>query len=161
MRRGPWADIPCPAVPFADVNGVRLYHEEQGEGEPLLCVMGLASDHRAGACSCPRSPSASGRSSSTTATPGARRWSTPTTSITDLADDVLGLADALGLDRFHLLGISLGSASRSTSRCAPKRIRTLTLAATWGGTAPAYAQMRAASGSARCAAAPPRNGSRR
>ena len=31
-------------VPHADVNGVRLFHTEQGDGEPLLCVMGLASE---------------------------------------------------------------------------------------------------------------------
>ena len=32
-------------MPFADANGMSLYYEEHGEGEPLLCIMGLAADH--------------------------------------------------------------------------------------------------------------------
>ncbi len=31
-------------MPTADVNGQTLYYEVHGEGEPLLCVMGLAAD---------------------------------------------------------------------------------------------------------------------
>ena len=31
-------------MPIAEANGQRLYYEEHGEGEPLLCVMGLGGD---------------------------------------------------------------------------------------------------------------------
>ena len=31
-------------MPIAEVNGQTLYYEVHGEGEPLLCVMGLAAD---------------------------------------------------------------------------------------------------------------------
>ena len=34
-------------MPFADANGMSLYYEEHGGGEPLLCIMGLAADHLA------------------------------------------------------------------------------------------------------------------
>ena len=34
-------------MPHTEVNGQRLYYEEQGQGEPLLCVMGLGADARA------------------------------------------------------------------------------------------------------------------
>ena len=34
-------------VPTAEANGQRLYYEVHGEGEPLLCVMGLGADSRA------------------------------------------------------------------------------------------------------------------
>ena len=31
-------------MPTAGVNGQTIYYEVHGEGEPLLCVMGLAAD---------------------------------------------------------------------------------------------------------------------
>jgi len=31
-------------VPFAEANGQRIHYEVHGEGEPLLCVMGLGAD---------------------------------------------------------------------------------------------------------------------
>ena len=47
---------------------------------------------------------------------------------------MLALADHLGLDSFHLLGVSLGGmASQQVALVAPKRVRTLTLAVTHGG----------------------------
>lgn len=60
--------------------------------------------------------------------------------ITDMATDVLGLADALGLDTFHLLGASLGGAvAQHVALAAPERLRTLQLAVTWAGSG-AYAR---------------------
>jgi len=31
-------------VPELQANGQTLFYEERGEGEPLLCIMGLATD---------------------------------------------------------------------------------------------------------------------
>lgn len=52
--------------------------------------------------------------------------------VRDLARDVLALADALGLERFHLLGYSLGGAvAQEVALAAPQRVRTLTLCVTY------------------------------
>jgi 3-oxoadipate enol-lactonase len=50
--------LPSPRMPFADANGLSLYYEEHGEGEPLLCIIGLAADHLSWA---PRSPAPASR----------------------------------------------------------------------------------------------------
>jgi pimeloyl-ACP methyl ester carboxylesterase len=132
-------------VPFADVNGLRLYFEEHGTGDPLLCVMGLASDHQAWGLQVPAFAERFRTIVFDNRDTGRSTMCDADYEVTDLADDVLGLADALELTTFHLLGISLGSAvAQHVALQAPDRLRTLTLAATWGGTAPAYARMRAA-----------------
>jgi 3-oxoadipate enol-lactonase len=131
-------------MPFAEVNGVRLFHTEQGSGPPLLCVMGLASDSQGWGLQM-EALSARFR----TIVFDNRDVGRSTTcdadyDIADLADDAIGLADHLELDRFHLLGISLGSCvAQRVALAIPQRIVTLTLAATWAGTAPAYSEMRA------------------
>jgi len=51
-----------------------------------------------------------------------------------MARDALALADALDLDSFHLVGLSMGGAiAQEMALAAPERIRTLTLCVTWGG----------------------------
>lgn len=132
-------------MPYTEVNGLRLFHEEQGEGEPLLCVMGLASDHRAWGLQLPAFAERFRTIVFDNRDTGRSTMVEEDYDLADLATDTLGLADALGLDRFHLLGISLGSAvAQHVALRAPERVRTLTLAATWGGTARAFAEMRAA-----------------
>jgi pimeloyl-ACP methyl ester carboxylesterase len=131
-------------MPHATVGDVELFYEVLGEGEPLLCVQGLASDM--GAWAMQLEPFSErfqtvvfdnrdvGRSSA----------SDVEYDIPDLAEDVLGLADVLGVERFHLLGASLGSAmSQHVALLAPERVATLTLAATWAGTPHAYSELRA------------------
>ncbi len=54
--------------------------------------------------------------------------------VTDMATDAISLADTLGLDSFHLLGLSMGGAiSQELALAAPERVRTLTLVVTFGG----------------------------
>ena len=132
------------ALPYADVNGVRLFHDEAGTGPPLLCVMGLASDSQGWAVQTEALKGSFrtivfdnrdvGRSSAADAD----------YDIADLAGDTIGLADHLGLGGFHLLGISLGSCvAQRVALAVPDRVLTLTLAATWAGTHAAYSEMRA------------------
>jgi pimeloyl-ACP methyl ester carboxylesterase len=54
--------------------------------------------------------------------------------ITDMADDAFGLLDALGIDRFHLVGASMGGfISQTIALAQPERVRTLTLIMTSTG----------------------------
>lgn len=54
-------------------------------------------------------------------------------SITELGEYAIAAADALGLDSFHVIGQSLGSAlAQELALRVPSRIRSIVLLATWG-----------------------------
>ena len=124
-------------MPHAEVNGQRLYYELHGEGEPLLIVMGLAGDLLAWA---PQIPAWSGDYQVVAIENrdvGRSSYADGPYEIADMAADTLALADQLELDTFHLLGLSMGGAIAQTIALeAPERLRTLTLAVTWGGSGP-------------------------
>jgi pimeloyl-ACP methyl ester carboxylesterase len=95
---------------IAAVNGQQLHFEVQGEGDPLVLVMGIGYDssiwklHQVAALArhfrvVVFDNRDAGRSS---------RASGPYT-IADMADDVAGLLDTMGIGRTHLLGLSMGS----------------------------------------------------
>jgi len=121
-------------MPFADANGLSLYYEDHGTGDPLLLVMGLATDHLGWALQTPafaeryrtvifdnRDVGQSGRADGPY-------------EISDMAADALALADSLELETFHLLGVSMGGAiAQELVLRAPARVKTLQLAVTWAG----------------------------
>jgi pimeloyl-ACP methyl ester carboxylesterase len=114
-------------------NGQTLYYEEHGEGgEPLLCVMGLATDTLAWL---PQVQAFSERHRAVmfdNRDVGRSSMADGPYEIADLARDGLAIADGLGLDSFHLLGVSMGGAiAQEIALAAPDRVRTLTLAVTW------------------------------
>jgi 3-oxoadipate enol-lactonase len=91
-------------------NGQELYYEIHGAGPPLVLVMGIGYD--SSLWTLEQVPALStrfqvvvldnrdvGRSSTATG---------PYT-IADMADDVAGLLDALGIERTHVLGLSMGA----------------------------------------------------
>ena len=133
---------------IAEVNGQTLYYEVHGEGEPLLCVMGLAADTLAWMPQVPafsagppdghlrqprRRPVVDG-GRATTRSPTWRR--TRSRSPTQLE-----------LDTFHLLGVSMGGAiAQEIALAAPERVRTLTLAVTFARPAAPGPQARPRSG---------------
>lgn len=131
-------------MPHAEVNGVRLFHDERGEGEPLLCVMGLASDSRAWGLQQEAFSAAYRTIVFDNRDVGDSALAEDDYELSDLASDTVALADHLGLERFHLLGISLGACvAQHVALRIGERVHTLTLAATWAGTAKAYSEMRA------------------
>ena len=121
-------------MPFAEANGQRLYYETHGQGEPLLMVGGLSSDHLVWSMQVPalarhfRTVIFDNRDS------GRSTQARGPYHITHMAGDTIGLADALGLESFHLVGGSMGGAiAQEVALAQPGRIRTLTLCMTWGG----------------------------
>jgi pimeloyl-ACP methyl ester carboxylesterase len=121
-------------MPIAEANGQRLYYEVAGEGEPVLMVMGLGADHLAWALQV--GPMAEHFQVITydNRDCGQSSYSDGPYEITDLAADAIGLADALELDTFHLVGASMGGAiAQEIALGWPDRIRTLTLAITFAG----------------------------
>jgi 3-oxoadipate enol-lactonase len=119
-------------MPTIEANGQSLYYEVHGEGEPLLCVMGLSSDTLAWALQIPAFSARHRTVVFDNRDAGRSSMATNGYEITDLARDALAVADALELDSFHLLGVSMGGAiAQEIALAAPERLRTLTLAVTF------------------------------
>lgn len=121
-------------MPTIDANGQSIYHETHGEGEPLLCVAGLAMDSLGWALQVPAFSQQFQTIVFDNRDVGRSSQAGAEYEIRDMASDALALADALELDSFHLLGVSMGGAiSQELALAVPERIRTLTLAVTWPG----------------------------
>jgi pimeloyl-ACP methyl ester carboxylesterase len=121
-------------MPHADANGQTLYYEEHGEGEPLVCVMGLAADVLAWTLQVPAFSARHRTIFFDNRDVGRSSRAEGPYEVADMARDALALADALELERFHLLGVSMGGAiAQEMSLIAPERPLTLTLAVTYAG----------------------------
>ncbi len=133
---------------MAPANGIELCYQEMGDpdGEPLLLVMGLATQMIAWDEELLRDcwPSAASASSaSTTATSAARprstrpgvpsridmlsgRRATAPYLLRDMAADTVGLMDHLGIESAHLVGASMGGMIVQTMAIEhPERVRSM------------------------------------
>lgn len=116
-------------------SGIDLYYETDGSGEPLLLIMGTASDHSTWA-----KQVAAYRDSYTIITYDARgtgRSSQPVDvasySMRVLAEDAAALLGQIGVDRCHVSGLSLGSATaQELAINHPSLVASLQLHCTWG-----------------------------
>jgi 3-oxoadipate enol-lactonase len=119
-------------MPTIEANGQTLYYEVHGEGEPLLCVMGLAADTLAWALQVPAFSARHRTVIFDNRDVGQSSMAGGSYEVRDMAQDALALADALELDRFHLLGVSMGGAiAQEMALAAPERLHTLSLAVTF------------------------------
>ena len=124
-------------MPIAEANGQRLYYEVHGDGEPLLCVMGLSADHTAWVLQVPAWSKTHRVVVFDNRDVGQSSYTQAPYEVTDMAADALALADELGLDSFHLVGLSLGGAiAQEIALAAPERVRTLTLCVTYPASGP-------------------------
>ena len=124
-------------MPDAQITGRSLYYERHGDaaGEPLLLIQGLSGQHASWGAGF---LGALGPGLDLIAydhrgigTSGAIDG--PFT-IADLAQDAAGLLDALGIERAHVLGISMGGmVAQELALAHPERLRTLTLGCTYPG----------------------------
>jgi pimeloyl-ACP methyl ester carboxylesterase len=119
-------------MPRATVNGIELHYTEAGAGDPLLLIMGFGGDHLAWAFQVPafsaryRVISFDNR--------GAGQSSVPDQPYTTrlMADDAIGLLDALGIERAHVLGVSMGGMiAQEVALQHPGRVRSLQLHCTY------------------------------
>jgi 3-oxoadipate enol-lactonase len=121
-------------MPHADLNGIEIHYDVHGEGDPLICVHGLGCDRRAWALQIQPFAALYTSVFFDNRDVGQSSLSPTGYSTADMAQDVLALADHLEMERFHLLGVSLGGmVSQQVALAAPERVRSLTLAVTHGG----------------------------
>lgn len=98
------------ATGTARANGQEIYYEVHGEGDPLVLVMGIGYD--SSLWSLHQVPALSRRFQVIVLDNRDVGRSTKATgeyAIEDMADDVAGLLDALGIQRAHVLGLSMGA----------------------------------------------------
>lgn len=124
-------------MPFVTANGVRMYFEVAGEGEPLLLIAGNGMDHTAFRDQVPafaphfRCITYDLRGIGASDVPGSGY------TVPDLARDALALLAALGFSRAHVAGYSLGGAvGQQIAIDAPAAVRSLSLYATFSHVEP-------------------------
>ena len=121
-------------VPHAQVRDLELYYEIHGDGEPLLCVMGLGGDISGWRFQLRAWSQAFRVIAFDNRDCGRSSYLAAEYEVRDMAADALALADVLGLERFHLVGMSLGGAiAQELALAAPERVLTLTLIVSYGG----------------------------
>jgi pimeloyl-ACP methyl ester carboxylesterase len=119
-------------MPTISTNGIQLYYEERGAGEPLLLIMGITAPgsvwerhadfwQERFRCLLPDNRGV-GRSD---------KPAGPYSSAM-MADDLAGLLDALALERAHVVGCSMGSTiAQQLALRHPARVRSLVLMCPW------------------------------
>ena len=123
-------------MPIAKLaSGLELNYEEQGEGAPLLLIMGTGADRRFWSAQVPayeehyRTIVYDSRGVGRSTVPA-----DPTTcSMAAMADDAAELLDALDIPAAHVSGLSLGSTvAQELALRHPDRVLTAQLHGTWG-----------------------------
>src|SRR5438874_5459067 len=95
-------------MPHADLNGQTIHYDVHGDGEPLLCIHGLSVDRRGWVLQLQPWSQNYKLVVFDNRDVGESSYANGDYETSDMAHDALALADHLGLDTFHLLGISLG-----------------------------------------------------
>jgi pimeloyl-ACP methyl ester carboxylesterase len=124
-------------MPVVQANGIDVYYEVQGEGEPLVLIPYLAADQACYAFQV--ADYAKEFTCFTVDLRGAGLSGKPegvyTTEL--LADDIAAFMAAAGLDRAHIAGLSLGAAvGMFLAAKHPARVRSLSLHSAWDATDP-------------------------
>ncbi len=119
-------------MPTVRVGDIEMYYVEAGAGEPLLLIMGFGGDHTAWAFQ--TGVFATRYRVIVFDNRGAGQTSSPDHPYTTamMAADAHGLMDALGIDRAHVIGVSMGGMiAQELALAHPDRVRSLHLGCTF------------------------------
>jgi pimeloyl-ACP methyl ester carboxylesterase len=124
-------------MPVVQANGIDMYYEVQGEGEPLVLIPYLAADQACYAFQV--AEYAKYFTCYTVDLRGAGLSGKPdgTYSTELLADDVAAFMQAAGIESAHVAGLSLGAATGMfLAALHPAKVRSLSLHSAWTATDP-------------------------
>jgi len=119
-------------MPKAKVNGININYRIEGQGEPLVMIMGIGTDRTAWRFQTPtfkkhyRVVTFDNR--------GVGKSDKPTGpySIKMMADDTVGLMNHLGIEKAHVLGVSMGGMiAQELAINYPERVLRLVLSSTF------------------------------
>jgi 3-oxoadipate enol-lactonase len=119
-------------MPLAKINGINIFYKVEGQGEPLVMIMGFGAGHRGWLFQVPYfrkyyqvitfDNRGVGKSDKP---PGP--YSTGT-----MAEDTIGLMDNLHIDRAHIMGVSMGGMiAQEIAINHPQRVSKLVLGCTY------------------------------
>jgi pimeloyl-ACP methyl ester carboxylesterase len=119
-------------MPHVNTNGLQIYYEVHGAGSPVLLIAGLGVNHLSWALQIPSLISAGYQCIVFDSRDvGLSSQSSAAYTIREMAEDTVGLMNALGLASTHVLGVSLGGMiAQEIAINHPSRVTTLTLACT-------------------------------
>ena len=118
-------------MPKAKVGKIQIYYEEYGLGPPLVMILGLGQSIATWGLQVSELSNHFRIIVFDNRDSGKSIRCTKTYTTEDMARDVLGLLDHLGIDRTHLLGTSMGGMiAQQIALLAPERIMSLILAST-------------------------------
>jgi pimeloyl-ACP methyl ester carboxylesterase len=122
----------CFEMPMAKVNGINVEYKVEGQGEPLIMISGAGADKSAWRYQikefrkCYRTITFDSRGAGKSDKPAG-----PYT-IKMMADDTIGLMDFLGIEKAHVLGVSMGGMiAQELAIDYPGRVNKLVLGCTF------------------------------
>lgn len=132
-------------MPIVKVNGININYEVEGQGEPLVMIMGVAATRIAWIFQTAAFKKRYQVVTFDNRGVGASDKPPGDYTIRMMADDTVGLMDNLGIDKAHILGVSMGGMiAQEIAINYPKRVLKLVLSCTfarrdeYGGLAPEF-----------------------
>ena len=121
-------------VPIVKVNDINIAYTERGKGEAVVLIMGLGANKESWFMNMPTLSKHYRVIAFDSRGVGATHRSGEAYTMSRMAEDTVGLLDALSIERAHVVGVSLGSMiAQEVAISFPQRVGKLILAAATPG----------------------------
>lgn len=121
-------------MPIVNVNDINIAYTERGKGEAVVLIMGLGANKESWFMNMPTLSKHYRVIAFDSRGVGASDRSGEFYTMGRMAEDTIGLLDALHIERAYVVGVSLGSMiAQEVAICFPQRVSKLVLAATTPG----------------------------